>query len=328
MIPIDLLKAVTTVVVHKTNATKACPDGRAAALLAHAVLPEAKIIEMAYNSPEHVAFTPRPGVLFADFSPWLPSDETQRAQLIQQWRDAQAIVLDHHDPKRVEPFGELGIWGDNAKVESGAWLVYREVFCRFRTNEILQVFGAELAGLAAIRDTWKTKHPQWAKACAVSAALAFTQLEHLLELSKQDPVDGFNGVLRFCADLGPVVMENQRRAAEQAARHPFWTNIYGRRVAILDKPDAISDAAELLGDKADIVAAFEYVHESDGSVRMVVHLRSRGDVDVREIAKQNGGDGHKNASGFKAYVDPWSRSHFSPYREIAARIEAFSAPPS
>ena len=120
MIPVDTLRAVRKVIVHKQSAAAPCGDGRASALILHAALLGAEVIEMAYGEPAHVNLAAEPGMLFCDFSP----PEARAAEFVA----AGAIVLDHHERDRVEPFGALGVFGENAHGESGAWLAWREVY--------------------------------------------------------------------------------------------------------------------------------------------------------------------------------------------------------
>lgn len=309
-LPIEALRAVRSIIVHRGNSAP-CPDGRASALILHAALPHAHIAEMVYNSPEHKRLMAEPGMLFCDFSP--PKDR------LQEFVDAGAIVIDHHHPDVVAPFAAVGrgVWGDNAKGESGARLAYREVLVPITERPILHHDPeSDLAHLAAIRDTWQSKHRDWKDACEVSAALLFPPLDDLLAMT---PL----AALRFAAQFGPMLLKKQRLAAQAAADTAVTLRIRNGdfRLAIIADHHAISDAAEILGDRADLVTAFEYVHDSPTQVRLVVHLRSRGTVDCQAIARHYpGGGGHKGAAGFPAPIDVLEHP-VSPYEVARDLIE-------
>lgn len=312
-LPIEALRAVRKIVVHQKNATTPCPDGRASAVILRAVLPGVPIVEMAYDSPEHLALPATEGLLFCDFSP--PKGRAQ------EFAAAEAIVLDHHHPDMVKPFEAvgLGVWGDNAKGESGALLAFREVALRAlagRDGSPAQAFRnamETLALLSAIRDTWKRDSKHWDDACELAAAVCLPRLDDLLKVTPR-------GVLELAASVGPMLVANQRVAAGAAADTAVRLHIHARPVAFIDNPDAISDAAELLGPTVDLVVAFEYAHESDGSVRLVVHLRSRGAVDCQAIARRMGGGGHKGAAGFPMSVQVTGIHERSPHRMICEAL--------
>ena len=292
-IPIEALRAVSIIVVH--TGSKPCPDGRASALILHAALPSAGIMEIAYGSPEHQRLVARPGMLFCDFTP--------PAERIAEFVAAGAIVLDHHDPALVAPFGERGVWGDNAKGESGAVLAVREVLAPLRGPAPGYVpdgrwkAAEEIARLAAIIDTWQTSHSDWNAAGEIATTLVFPTLDDLLNFTPGE-------FLSLAASIGPMLLKRAREAAHAAASTAVRFDIRGQRVAVIDDYRSISDAAEQIGDDADVTVAFEYVHDTPTKVRMGVHLRARGKVDVREIAKRYQGGGHKQAAGFSVAVNP------------------------
>lgn len=326
MIPIACLRAVKRIIVHMQTTTTPCADGRASALLARAALPDVPIIEMAYGSPEHEALVVEPGLLFLDFSP-------PKKRLLEfvcaggaggyATGKPGAIVLDHHKPELVTPFGECGVWGDNTKAESGAALALREVLAPLRGPE--PGFGPDgrwkvaenLARLAAIRDTWQRSDPRWDDAGAMSAALVFPPLDDLLAM----------GTMRFAEmarDLGPMLLKKRRLEAADAAATAWRCSIRpGLRVAVVPSLSLTSDVCDLLADEIDVVAGFGYVHESGGGlVKLQWSLRSRGAVNITRIAEQFGGGGHPNgqAAGFSMGVttDPFAHpaESRSPYATI------------
>lgn len=77
----------------------------------------------------------------------------------------------------------------------------------------------------------------------------------------------------------------------------MWGKIGGYVVPIINISTTFSEATTALlnHNKDALFAAYFYVRK-DGAVQF--GLRSKGDFDVSEIAKNYGGGGHKNASGF------------------------------
>jgi nanoRNase/pAp phosphatase (c-di-AMP/oligoRNAs hydrolase) len=112
-----------------------------------------------------------------------------------------------------------------------------------------------------------------------------------------------------------MLLKRAREAAHAAASTAVRFDLRGQRVAVIDDYRSISDAAEQIGDAADITVAFEYVHDTPSRARMGVHLRSRGTVNVREIAKRYDGGGHKQAAGFSVAVNP-NDEGVSPYEAV------------
>lgn len=306
-IPIEALRAVRRVIVHAH-----CPDGRASALILHAALPTAEICEMSYGSPEHEALEPEPGMLFCDFTP--PKDR------LQAFADAGAIVLDHHEARLVAPFGERGVFGENAKAESGAELAFREVAVPMldlggRLGGPRQAHRGcleALARLAAIRDTWQRDSPAWDEACELSEALRFVPLEDALAM----------GAVRFsflAADVGPILWRQAREeAARVAATAVRYTTPTGVRAAIVATRKT-SDVIDLLADEVDVLVGFEYVHEA-GRVKLVISMRSRGGLDVRRVALNFRGGGHPPAAGFQLPVTLSPYAHEVRVRSAYAEI--------
>ena len=98
MIPIDTLRAVRRIFVHRQSADTACADGRAAAILLNAAIPAAEIVEVTYEQLPRLK--PERGTLFCDLTPWAPKpkgatptpDEKQaRIDAMAPWIDAEVL---------------------------------------------------------------------------------------------------------------------------------------------------------------------------------------------------------------------------------------------
>lgn len=289
MIPVDVLRAVRKIVVHAN-----CPDGKAAAVILHAALPDAEIVEVAYDSTAHVDMRAEPGMLFCDFAP----HRTRIAEFV----EAGAIVLDHHKGAEsiVRAFGERGVFADEKGEPgvSGAVLAYLHVTDRLWPFDPSGRTGGSLnlARLIGIRDTWQRSSPDWQRACEVSAAVRFLPLDDAL---RRGPA----GVMRFADEVGALFLRKQMEAAKETAATAVRLTVDSLRVAVIPSVSLTSDVADALRDDVDIVAGFDYVHDARG-VRLQWSLRSTGGVDVSAIARRHGGNGHTAAAGFYVALPP------------------------
>lgn len=286
----EILRSVTKIITHAD-----CADGRASALILHEALPNAAVFELAYGSPEYEGLAAEPGMLFCDITP-------PRAR-VAEFVAAGAIVLDHHKGAEdiVRAFGERGVFADE-KLEpgvSGAYLAFREVWrclqAERRDAGRRDRWIMRFAFFVGIRDTWQRSDPKWDLACELCEALRFVPLANLLEL-------GIDGSAALAERLGPILLDKKQAEARKLAENAVRLNVSGLRVAIIADYDATDDVIDVLGDSVDLLAGFAYVAENDGSVKLCVSLRSRGDVDAMKIAKTYGGGGHTKAAGFSLRV--------------------------
>lgn len=322
MIPREALEGVRKIIVHANGPTSPCADGRASAIiLRHAFghVRGLEIVEMAYGSKEHQELKATPGLLFCDFTP--PKER------LNEFVEADAIVLDHHDPELVKPFGARGVFGHNELVESGASLALRECY-KPMFNGRSTPFLLKLARLASVRDTCRKADVQWKPACEWSAALRFFALDDLLSKS------GNTLEVMFTMIGGRLVERIMDEAQELAKNALYVGEIYNRRTGQTPHVHIIpslktSDVAELLltADRSPgILAGFGFVHEAVGDsgavlVRLVVSLRSR-NFDVQELAARHGGGGHKSAAGFQIYYERMDDRYVdNPYAAIVEAIK-------
>lgn len=291
MITTDTLRAVRRIIVHAD-----CPDGRASAVILHEALPEAEIVEMAHNAPEHIGLVAELGLLFCDFTP-------PRAR-IAEFVAAGSIVLDHHRGAEdiVRAFGERG-WFADEKTDpgvSGAVLAMKASHKLIEQRDLdrdvlydLTMAGWALARLVGIRDTWQRQEADWQRACEVSGVLRLLSLDACLRR-------GPTGILATAVDIGADLWSQRSEGAKRAAKNAVRTTIAGRRVALISSVALTSDVADALRDEVDLVAGFDYIQRDAGDrVCLQWSLRSSGAVNVAEIAKRHGGGGHTAAAGFR-----------------------------
>lgn len=345
MIPLDKLRSVTHLITHAN-----CPDGVASALIIKDALPDVRVNFVRYGTDEHRNLEPAPGMLFVDFSPWLPpKPETEdpvyrktelsmkRANVAKAWRDAGVIVFDHHTRDVVEPYGELGVFGENERLECGAWLAYEHVWKPLAMDGVEEPPPKRLiqnvedfARIAAVRDTWKKDHFLWEEACEQAAVLMFFSFEDLFLVNFQDRMKKDYRV------VAKTLFQNKLSAARTAvAESVRFTSAKGTRVLVFQGVAATSDAAELLDwpdekglmhNPVQLVVGFHYRAETpppdtrrrsladkiiEGQEATVANrafpqprlqlqfsTRSYAGFDCQALARAHGGNGHRAAAGF------------------------------
>lgn len=319
MLPLDKLRAVRHIVSHIN-----CPDGVASAMILQNALrlsgAPLKTTFLQYDTPDHKALPAEEGMLFCDFSP--PRDR------LQEFVEAGAMVLDHHKSQKdiVAKFGELGVFADE-KAEPGicgASLAFREVWeplARLgyddgvmpvsvgqETVETVRAFSR----LAGVRDTWQTKDPSWRKACEQAEALTFWPAEELLGL----PPDAWATKL----ELGPILFERKLRGAEKCLEHGLvFETPKGRRVVVFEGLRQTSDAAEMSGDKFDLVIGIGLTAEEHRFPSIILSTRSRKGFDCSAMcqALAPGGGGHMAAAGCRIDLHT---SDLQPYEFVRRHV--------
>jgi len=329
MISIEKLRAVKRLVTHAN-----CPDGVASALIIKDALPDVEVLFVKHGTEQHRTLEPRPGTLFCDFSPWLPTDASESIGLLKQWQEAGAIVLDHHPTQKtitdVFVLNGLGAYGENDRGECGAWLAYEHVWLPTyldeqglddlptAENDVDDVAKEvrEFARLAGIRDTWKKSNTQFGLASEQAEILMFWGNE-LLEKIRQNRDSVFTGAFYVESSifhpknrhyLGKHLFEKKLEHARTAIgeAHEFVT-AKGTRVLVFQGVTPTSDAAEILEQRAkmeteecffpDIVAGFHYRVDA-GKLQLAFSTRSHTGYDVGAFCKSKGGGGHSAAAGF------------------------------
>ena len=303
-LPLEKLKAVKTIITHKS-----CADGVASAIFLHDVLPNAEIRFVQYGTDDHRRLKAEHHMLFCDFSP--------HQDTYQSFVEADALILDHHKgaQKIVEAFGVNGVFGDEVAdpYACGASLAYREVWEKLASdvaNRDLS-FATSLAKLSAVRDTWKNKDPDWAEACSVAETLRFYPEESWL-IANPFSLER-KGWWEARLGTGAVLVERNAQAVFKAVQgaHRFRTP-KGTRVVLFEGVRLSSDAAELVEQDADLVVGFDYMGIESGVASLVFSTRSHTDFNCMEFCKAQGGGGHTKAAGFPVKFDPKSAT-LDPY---------------
>lgn len=328
---LDELQEVTTIVTHE-----GCPDGVASALLAVDALPNVRVVFVDYDTPAHRALVPSRGMMFVDMTPFAEKKggALTRAGLenVLRFVDAGVWCLDHH-PKQADiiaMFGARGIYADpdTRPGVSGATLAFEHVWAPLRaflyddrTDDL-----REMARVAGIRDTWQRDHLLFEAASEQAAALCFWPWPRLVDAMKQGDLASGSATDPLHVGVGAAVLAKQRdrSAALVAGAYRFVATAGARTlrvVAFAGEKHDVSEAADHVGDSADLVLAWVYFCEGDRKrKRITVHCRSRGAFDCGDFARALGGGGHAAASGFTIDVDAGSPDG-SPYQHLVRLVQ-------
>lgn len=323
MIPIEKLKAVSTIVCHGPG----CADGLASAMLLQDVL-EGVVIEFCQYGKQQRELDIRPGMLFCDFSP--------DAERLSEWVEAGTIVLDHHKWTRevVEAFGDLGVFADEETMPgvSGAVLAYREVwepiFDGLHDDDLhdddapydVRNRAQRFAALAGVYDTWQTKDKRWLAGRVQERALRTFGLS-LLE--QQFPFSSASDPMEWWADklaVGKALIEKMDSEVKGALRSAYRYNTSeGTRVVMFEGTSLTSIAAEVVGSAADLIVGFGYKIEDDNAL-MIITTRSHTGYNCMKLCAEFGGGGHTAAAAFSS---AWKVTDGSqdPYTVVKAFVQ-------
>lgn len=295
--------------VNQIVAHDSCPDGLASALIVREVIPDAQVRFIQYNTEDHRNLAPAPGILFVDFSPFVPSqDGALDRNVLRAWAESGSLVMDHHKTAReiVEAFGPNGVFGDESAEPGvcGAVLAWRHVYCklasRARQNSKKGQMVERFARLAGIRDTWVKNSPDWAEACRQASVLIFMPRERWLETRLQDHLVDWDDRYGW---VGLVLEERHVRSVSKALSGAYrFTTERGTRVVVFEGTHTTSDAAEVEQD-ADLVVGFAGFQDREG-YKIVFSTRTRGQFDCARFCKSLGGGGHTKAAGFSVLEPP------------------------
>lgn len=313
MIPVERLREVKQVVYHQS-----CPDGTAAAMICLSALRllhggewEAKDVD--FKSVQYKTdffenkFEARPGQLFIDITP-------PRAKW-EQWKDVNPIVLDHHESVKEIVDGLGGTFGQNADRMSGARLAFEHVLLPITehlcadldperdSHNIIQsdcdqavAHWDEFSRLAAIRDTWQDKDPDFERASIQAYGLMTLGSREVLGQLRENKLN-FDLVTK----IGEQQLGRAKFAAKHARRYEIPFPRLGRPAVLYvfncTEKALISDGCHiLLNQDADVAASYFLSHQENGT-KCIVSLRTNEPV-AGKVAKSLGGGGHDKAAGF------------------------------
>lgn len=211
---------------------------------------------------------------------------------------ARVVVLDHHLSARDRYAADPGV--ENRVREGGHQVVFD-----------LDHSGAVLAWLhfhpdrpppallqyVEDQDLWRWKLPS---SDAVNAAIGshrrdFDEWEELAARSAED-----------LAREGEPILRAQRAEVRRSLRIAHPVSVAGRRVEAVNALHHRSHIGHELAKRAAYGHAIGLVYRVAGR-SVDASIYSIGDVDVSAIAREYGGGGHRNASGFSVSLETWLR---------------------
>jgi oligoribonuclease NrnB/cAMP/cGMP phosphodiesterase (DHH superfamily) len=282
----------TIVFYHMMSAKTPCPDGIASAWVVRTVLGDgADYIGCCYGSKGEVPpqmDIPQAGdrLYIVDFSFDIP--------VLEEWkkRGVEITLIDHHKDKMeallgYAPLEDLIIF-DNEKC--GALLTWEY----FHPYEFVPAFLRYIDD----RDRWQHKLPYTKEIHAAVGKLGRTfQVFDALSTLTQDEL------IWLLSGLGKQEVEQRTKQIEALAAQFEWKELAGYKIPVvhLQQKDAwatseVCQHLYLQFPDAPFTACY---YSEDSGVKWGLRSNSKGnDFDVAAIARQFGGDGHRNAAGF------------------------------
>ncbi len=217
-------------------------------------------------------------VLILDFS-------YPRVALLAMKESAHSVVvLDHHKTAEADLAGLDFCVFDMSR--SGAGIAWDQIHGTKRPM---------LVDYVEDRDLWRWALPH---SKSINAWIGSWEFEF----------DGWDGIahdLEVGAEAtrrsGDAILRKEHRYVRDMAKQARFVRLGGHTVPVVNAP--YINTSELVGHLAEhpqgagqVPFAVGWFQRGDGKYQY--SLRSRGDFDVAELAKQFGGGGHKNAAGF------------------------------
>lgn len=285
---------MTVIIYHEVKKGIPCPDGQAAAWIAHKVYPEAEIIGCVYGDPLPEEIDDGEKVIIVDFS--FPT------QLLESLADrgCKLTVIDHHKTA-LENLSTLSdrILQRFDMEECGATLTWKYFFPDQPYPHFLLY--------VRDRDLWQHQLPMTHEIHAAIGHIgrSFALYDSFEHLSQEQLQAAFG-------NLGAKLLEEKRSKVELIAAHA--------EMYVISTPEAkytvpgvilrfdgsedylVSDICDRLYTHLYPTAEFVFCSTSEHTIS----LRSNKDesnFDVSAIAKYFGGGGHRNAAGFTKYPD-------------------------
>lgn len=260
-----------TLVLYHGN----CADGHCAAWAARRKLGDAADYRPVHHGQPAPDVRGR-AVYLLDFS-------YKRPVIEEMARDCKRLtILDHHKTARAELAGltapNLHVAFDMEK--SGGRLAWEHFFPGQAAHWLVRY--------TEDRDLWR-----W--------ALDYSQEVNAYLASLPQTFQAWDGLglmpapLEYMVNDGAAILRYQGQQVEAAVANAVEIELDGHRVLCVNCTHLTSEIAGRLAEGRPFGAA--YFIRGDG--RRVWSLRSRGGIDVSEVARRHGGGGHRDAAGFE-----------------------------
>lgn len=268
-----------------------CADGFGAAWAAWLALGDsATYLPVYYGHPVPEQVEGGSDVLIVDFSYPREILEALRGRV------RSLLVLDHHATAKADLAGLDYARFDTSK--SGAVLAWEHFFPGRPVPELIRYLQD--------RDLWQWQLPESRE---VSAALRLYPMDFQVWLNLAENID----LLR---QEGRVAVRVVLQQAERTARRAVWRPVGEHLVPVVNAAHFISEIGHAMLElypEAPFTASY---FDGDDGLRHW-SLRARKDFDCSAVAKQFGGGGHPQASGFEQRIpDPTVNETWKPAPEI------------
>lgn len=273
-----------------------CPDGFTAAYVAKMKYPEAELMPQDHGlEPPYEAVTGK-DVLVVDFS-WRTKEQNRKmASLAKSFQ-----ILDHHKTAQAELEGEsYAIFDMN---RSGAGLAWDYLFGMNQPGVPTATYLGDTnisvqlrpwwVSYVEDRDLWRFK--LWKSEEVNDFIMTFPYtMEGWKAMITADPLYAATAGENIKLQVTKYVREVCKQVQHGIFHFPNGEKQYS--IAVVNVPYLnTSEVGNELSKAADV--GMGWFERADGMIQ--VSLRSKGEIDVSEIAKQFGGGGHKNAAGFQ-----------------------------
>ncbi|MGE3269668.1 MAG: DHHA1 domain-containing protein [Chloroflexota bacterium] len=247
-----------------------CPDGFGGAWSAWCAWGDAVTYHPISHGDAPPAFPADASILMVDIA--YPRDVT----LALKDRVRELVILDHHKSAQ-EDLGDLPFAHFDMN-QSGAMLAWK--YCHPGVEP------PPLIGYVQDRDLWRFTLPHSREVTAALGSYPMT-----FDVWNTLNVDAL-------AREGVAILRFRDQTVTSIIRHARWGEIGGYRVPVVNATAHWSDVGEALLQKfPDAAFVGAYFEDAEGARRW--SLRSRPGFDVSVVAKQLGGGGHPQASGFR-----------------------------
>ena len=318
------IESVKLVVTHDN-----CPDGLASAMIIRDILPDVEIKFVQHNTEDHKSLTPQSGILFVDFSPFVPvvtgpdGKKILDPEVLAAWGASGSQILDHHKTSKpiIDAFGNNGRFGDEVLHHGvcGAFLAYDHIWAPNRPDNFNCHLVHKFARLAGVRDTWVRDSVFWNEACRQSEILSFIPKERWLGIPLIQHLKNWQEQYEWIGEI--LEVKNINRIDKTVDGGYRFVSNKGTRVIIFEGITATSDACEKMGSEFDLVVGHGSFVES-GNLVTVFSTRSHSDFDCSAFCKKHGGGGHTKAAGFKIVNSVDSLHPVSEFIRILNNYEA------
>lgn len=252
-----------------------CYDGFGAAYAAwKALASTAKYIPVGYQNPVPSEVEDGSTVYLVDFS-------YKRDVLIELSKRCKVVVIDHHktameDLSTLQGYPNLEVNFDMER--SGAVMSWEYFHPSTKVPVLLQHIQD--------RDLWRFKLPGSKEVHVYLQSIGY-------DFQEWDKVD-----VELAIQQGKQITKFRDRQVDVMCENARLAKIGGVKCVIMNATLFWSEVGNTLLDKwPDVQMSASFGYNKEG--RVTYSLRTRGDFDCSEVAKQFGGGGHKSAAGFK-----------------------------